>query len=122
MACQAVDAEKQHAERQQALMKQGAQTRQKVDEIESCHAALEEWQQRMQNCHQRLAGLPPGALEARNERNEIEIVMASMRHLFSSKARVVFLHSVPAANVTPPAPPGHARSPRRAHHRCLQHA
>jgi chromosome segregation ATPase len=105
------DTEKQHAERQQALTTKAAETQQKVDELENRHAALEEWQQRMQDCHKRLAELPPETLEARNLRNEIEIVMASMRHLLSSKARVVFPPSAPAAAAPPPAAPAPVAMP-----------
>jgi len=111
----AADAEKQHAERRQTLESQAAETRQKVDELENRAAALEEWQQRMQDCHKRLADLPPETLEARNLRNEIEMAMASMRHLLSNRSRVV---AFPPPSAPAPAPvqsPPAAVGPATAH-------
>jgi chromosome segregation ATPase len=94
--------EKEHAERQQALAAQAAETQQKIDDLETRFTALDEWHQRMQDGHKRLADLQPESLEARNIRNDIEMSMASMRHLLSSRARVVF---PPSANVAEPARP-----------------
>lgn len=63
-------------------------------------AALEEWLLRMQDCHKRLADHSPETLEARHMRNEIEMAMASQRHLLSNRARVAF--RPPAAALTHP--------------------
>jgi chromosome segregation ATPase len=87
---EATELETKHTERQQALAAQAAETQQKIDELENRLAALEEWLLRMQDCHKRLADLPPEPLEARNMRNEIEMAMASLSHLLSSRARVAF--------------------------------
>lgn len=67
----------------------------------------------MQDCHKRLAELEPGSLEARNLRNEIEMAMASMRHLLSERARVIFPPSAAAADTTAPeaARPAAPRQP-----------
>ncbi len=87
---EATELETKHTERQQALAAQAAETQQKIDELENRLAALEEWLLRMQDCHKRLADLPPEPLEARNVRNEIEMAMASLSHLLSSRPRVAF--------------------------------